>query len=71
MLYVRRPAFLAFGAFAFFLQFYGGAGRGMSNRAKTKEDHYLDIGTFGFNVTGRGVPQPVVEQLYHSLRWRE
>ena len=71
-LYVRRPAFLAFGAFAFFLQFYGGAGGGMSSRAKSKEDHYVDVGTWGLqNVSGRGVPKNVVEQLFHSLTWRK
>lgn len=45
-LYARRPAFLAFGARAAFVQFYGGArsrAGHVSRRANLKDDHYIDV----------------------------
>ena len=71
--YVRRPAFLAFNAHIHFARVYRGAtsvvtGR-LSKRATRKDDHYIDIGTFGTNITGRGVPVAVVEALDRALAW--
>lgn len=65
--YARRPAFLAFGASAYFVKIYGGAA-GEKRRA-SKNDHYVDVGAFGANVTGRGVPRAFVEQLHRGLTW--
>jgi hypothetical protein len=71
--YLRRPAYLAFGASAQFIRIYAGArsraGR-LSQRANRKDDHYVDIGAYaGENVTGRGVPPAFVSSLDRALAW--
>ena len=51
--YARRPTFLAFGARASFLQFYGGARSRaglVSRRARLKDDHYIGAQPKGSNA---------------------
>ena len=70
--YARRPAFLAFGARASFVQFYGGArsraGR-VSRRRYTKDDHYIDLDGNADSAAPGGVPASAVSRLHEALRW--